>query len=303
VNRTMGVHVGVNYDGPVGAPLLVVGLDLSAEDWERIVNEYRADDDPGLFVVRWYEGEQPLDNPVQNARDWFDKREAQMHKLNAVCYPCAFQAYNEIADDQAEAYCAFEAERLYLMHNAGLRSCVGNFSVGTPHESKWALYELMLDEMCNCPTSYDVLGLHEYASSLADVANPWHVGRFALPEVAPYVRDCHIAIAETGLDWVEQRGGAWRNQGLSSAEYLGVLEAIDRRYDDLRRQGWKIEGAAVYQAGVPNWRAYDVSEMLPFPYAEPEPWPEGEWVQVPDAITEWTDGDVRYRTRTERWTE
>lgn len=300
MNRTMGVHVGVNYDGPVGAPLLVVGLDLSAEDWERIADEYSAEDDPGLFIVRWYEGQQPLDNPVQNARDWFDKREAQMHKLSAMCSPCAFQAYNEIADDQAEAYCAFEVERLRLMHDARLRSCVGNFSVGTPHESKWPIYKPMLDAMNNGALGYDTLSLHEYASSLADVANPWHVGRFALPEVAPYVRDCHIAITETGLDWVEQRGGPYRFLGLSSADYLRVLEAIDRRYDELRDQGWKIDGAAVFHAGVPEWDGYDVSAMLPFRYAEPEPEPE-RWETV--SVCEFDAGDEHLRSTIERRVE
>ena len=31
--------------------------------------------------------------------------------------------------------------------------------------------------------------------------------------------------------------------------------------------------------------------------------PSGRWVQVPWAMIDWTDGDVLYRTRTERWEE
>lgn len=56
---------------------------------------------------------------------------------------------------------AFEAERLRLLAELGLRGVVGNFATGTPELALWPAFLPALDA---CERYHGLLGLHEYAS-------------------------------------------------------------------------------------------------------------------------------------------
>lgn len=149
-----------------------------------------------LIVVRWVEPRQDLTAPEAEAEAWFARHAAQMRQMSAGDSNVIFEGYNEIPDSMAAAFARFELRRLALMHAAGLRSVVGNWSVGVPNEKVWPTYKPMLDEMW--PT--DFVGMHCYWVDYADISNPWHTARWTLPEIKPYLDGKKIAVTECGRD-------------------------------------------------------------------------------------------------------
>lgn len=199
---------------------------------------------------------QPLDNPVQRAREYVDRYLPEWLRWSQHG-PVAFEGYNEVgtgkgnAEDWAiaEAYCVFEVERLRLMHEAGLRAVIGNFSVGHPHQSLWPVYKPMLDAM----GPGDYLGLHEYWETTAELDDCWLCGRWAAPKVAPYLQGVPIVVTECG-----RGAGGWRGR-ISAEEYLAELE----QYANILANSEQVLGATVFTAANnPNlWPAYLVDDM------------------------------------------
>jgi hypothetical protein len=78
--NNIGIQIiGDNYDPAMlinpngGKPRVTKLVDCSLSYYQRV----RAVVGPmGLVVIRWVTENQPLDNPVQNARDWFELRRA-----------------------------------------------------------------------------------------------------------------------------------------------------------------------------------------------------------------------------------
>ncbi len=248
----IGLHIVGGFRGDLGRPHLVKLVDVSKE----YVREVRQATGPAcIIIVRWIDGgQQPLDNPVQNARNWFARHEADMRAMAPGDLNVVFEGYNETDNGSpdspnAVAYCAFEVERLRLMHQAGFRAIIGNFSVGTPHESVWAKYKPMLDAMC----PGDFLGLHEYWENAQQLDDRWLCGRWTkMPELA----GVPVAITECA------RGGprGWHGS-LDPAGYLAELE----RYDAIMAASPNVLGGVVYTAGAtPDAaRGYDPSEIWP----------------------------------------
>lgn len=282
ISRSIGLYQGVHYRGPLGRPRFMVMQDPSIED---VATARLAVGEECLIAVRWYHDPQDLSNPLANARQWFYQHQGQMQQM-AKLGRVVFSGYNEIAKEQAEAYAAFELERLRLMHEAGYGAGLFNFSVGTPDEETWPRYQRVLEAM----TDSDVLLFHEYATDWYDLDNDWHVLRFARPEFRRYIRGKRIAVAEIGADHlddpglpIERRGYAGWRRFLAPEQFMLWLARFGELYDaaaqELRADGVTFEGAAAYQAGLPggDWWAFDVTSIWPTVvslYADPPPAPE-----------------------------
>lgn len=252
----IGLHIVEGFAGNLGTPRVVKLLDVSPAH----VQQVRERVGPRcVIIIRWYEQSQPLD--AGSAVAWFGRRLAVMRDMNAYG-PVAFEGYNEIADSEAAAYCAFEIDRLRLMHAAGLRAVVGNFSVGTPDLPTWAAYRPMLDEM----QDGDWLGLHEYWSDSVDVSNVWHVGRWRL---VPALDGIQIAVTECGRDRAENRGEAGWRRTCNADQFLADLRA----YNAILMQQDRILGATVFGGGriYSDWTAFDVNNIWPRVVAEYNP--------------------------------
>jgi len=254
----LGLHIIEGYSGQLGQPRLVKLVDASVG----YVRQVRAQVGPRcVIIIRWYEQQQPLDDPITRARQWFDGRVAEMLAMSAYG-PIAFESYNEIPDHQAAAYCRFECERLALMHAAGVRAVVGNFSVGTPALPTWDIYRPMLQAM----REGDLLGLHEYWSDHADLGNHWHVGRWRL---VPALDGVPIVVTECGRDRVENRGAAGWRRTCNADEFLADLRA----YNSILMEQDRVLGATVFTGGriYSDWTAFDVNDLWPRVVAEYNP--------------------------------
>ena len=309
ISRKIGLHIeggtSVPLVSPTGvSPTVVKLVNVSPE----YVAQVRKQVGPNtLIVIRWTEAEQPLDNPVENARRWFDRRRRQMEEIDPnrgyLDDIVAFEGYNEIPDELASAYCAFEIERLRLMHEAEFNSVIGNFSIGTPDFPVWAVYKPMLDAM----GPGDYLGLHEYWANWRDMSNTYHLLRFTRPEVEPFLRGKRIILTECGRDRIEDGGlpsGEWGYRGWRAdpectpekyAEELWELgTALDRH--DL------VVGACVFGVGGFGWGDFDVTGLWPRVVAEYEPEPveppAERWETV--NVCEFDAGDEHLRSTIER---
>jgi len=216
-----------------------------------------------LILVRWVESEPEQDRLVrlgaEGARQWYARRRPEMVAMAARDPNIAFEGLNEVPDELAVVYCAFELERLRLMHGEGLRAVAGNFSVGVPDPPVWAVYEPMLRAM----GPGDLLGLHEYWVDHDDLGNPWHVGKW---RIVPRLQSVNIVVTECGRDVVERRGLAGWQRSCGTSEFLVDL----REYDRIITAAPNVRGACVFQMGSPDpkWRAFDTTPIWPAVVAE-----------------------------------
>lgn len=258
ISNKIGLHIIMGTSVPLGRPTVVKLVDPSTA-YVREVREQVGDN--CLIVVRWYEEAQPLDVPALRAREWFERHLPQMEAISAKDHQVAYEGYNEVADTQAPAYCAFEIERLRLMNMYHLRAVVGNWSVGVPDIPTWNTYTPLL---VAAQRWGHYIGLHEYAADMFDLLDEgrWIVGRFAHPDVAPYLEGHRIVITECGLDRIGSRGQAgWKLSNITPDEYIHILRIFGAFYDYYPQ----VVGACVFQAGSPDpqWDAFDVVDLWP----------------------------------------
>lgn len=246
----LGLHIIGGYSGALGVPRVIKLVDVSPE-YVREVRQQMGR--RTVIVVRWVEAAQPLDDPPARAREWFARHEKDMQAMAAGDSNTAFEGYNEVDVGKAEhlpaarAYCAFELERLRLMQEANLKSVVGNFSVGHPHESLWPAFEPMLRAM----RPGDYLGLHEYWETPAELDDRWICGRWARPEISRYLRGVPIIVTECG-----RGAGGW--QASASPElYLQELE----KYHAILEASPNVVGATVFTVGGHGWKSYDPDQL------------------------------------------
>ena len=304
ISTKIGLHIIGGASVPLGRPAVVKLVDVSSGYVAQVRQQAGPDT---LIVVRWTQAEQHLSEPLESARGWCYHRGDQIVQMMDYG-PIAFEGYNEVADQQAAEYCRFEVERIEILHSWGASAVVGNFSVGTPHESKWPLYQPMLDAM----GPGDYLGLHEYWTDAQDILNPWHVCRFALPDVAPYLKGIPIIITECGRDRIEDHGmpeSRWGYPGwkagpnLMASQYMAELRQVGAKYAAYPN----VAGACVFAVGNdPRWANYDVREIWPYVIqqydaepVEPEPEPTGAWA-VKSQLEDEFDGE-RWRFTVEKW--
>ncbi|MHB9031928.1 MAG: N-acetylmuramoyl-L-alanine amidase [Anaerolineae bacterium] len=195
------------------------------------------------ILIRWVRQEQPLDNPVQNARDWFELHRAFI--LETKSDYTLFEGDNEQADSDASRYCAKELERIHLVHSVGAWAAIGNWSVGVPKIEVWPIYKPLVDAC----TGQDAMAFHEYCIDTADIENRWHCGRWTL---VPMLAGKRIVITEFNRDVVEKQG----QQGGVTMEDLA-------KYGALLDQHPNVLGVTVYQTGSfdPQWAPFEVSGL------------------------------------------
>ncbi len=258
MNR-IGLHIIGGTSLALGRPRIVKLMDCSPEYKAQVRDEVGPE---CLIVVRWWEREQYLGDPEGEAERWFYRHEAQMRAMarqstgdgdpNVV-----FEGYNEIPDELAAKFAAFELRRLQLMHAAGLRTGVGSWSVGVPDFPTWRTYQPVLEAM----RTGDVVCLHEYWADGEDLGRNWICGRFAHPQVAPYLAGKQIAITECGRDIVCGRGARGWQKTCDADTFFRELQ----RYGALLAQYQQVIGATVFTVGGsdPQWKPFDPSVIWP----------------------------------------
>jgi len=249
--RKVCPHIEGGWAGNIGRPPVVKLVNVSPE-YVRQVRQAVGPDT--LIIIRWVEAEQPLDNPQERAGQWMARRTDAMIAMTDYGrdVAVAFEGYNEIPDSEAVAYCQFERERVISMHVLGLRSVVGNWSVGTPDMPVWATYQPLLDVL----RDGDLVGLHEYWIDGPDIDNPWHCARWQLVRA---LQGVPLVVTECGRDVVEGRGHAGWIGYVTAEPYLAELRA----YDALLCQYPNVVGATVFTMGqfANQWRWFDVGAI------------------------------------------
>lgn len=233
--------------GPNGEKPRVVKLVDPSVEFVRMVRRTVGDD--CLIIIRFYERDQSLGAPQAAAQAWYMRHIGQ---ILAMTDPnVAFEGYNEIADSAAHAYAQFELERLRLLHAAGQRAVIGNWSVGTPDIPIWATYRPVLEAL----KPGDFVGLHEYWADAEMLNNPWFCGRWVhVPELQA-LRPEQVIITECGRDNVAGRGGPWQGY-VDASTYTSELA----RYAQIAAPRL----ATVFTGGnTTGWEGYDVNAIWP----------------------------------------
>jgi len=280
ISRKIGLHI-INSTGLVlGQPAVVKLVDPSLDYYRKVRTEVGAD---CLIVVRWYHPVQSVEVPVPNAMGWY-----QAHFWFIDALPTServvYEGWNEIGDAQAAHYASFELARLQLLHGAGRRACIGNWSVGVPDLNVWPVYAPVIAAMRDT----DVVGLHEYWSDRADIDNLWHVRRFTLPAVARNLAGKQIVVTECGRDIVEGKGQPGWQHTTDAAGFLADLRRAGELYDGCAN----VIGACVFQTGStdPQWgpfNAYPVWPQVVAEYGAPvsTPVPPPVLIPTPPAVS------------------
>lgn len=261
----IGLHIIGGWGGNLGNPRLVKLMDVGPG----YVGEVRQAIGPeALIIVRWWQADQSLDQPVERARAFVARYRDQMLAMARVAGPnIAFEGYNEVGDGQAEAYALFEVERLRLMHELGLRAVVGNWSVGTPDIPTWRIYQPVLDAMA----PGDFVGLHEYWADETDLSNRWLCGRWSL---VPQLAGKPIVVTECGRDAIGSRGQPGWRRTCGPDTFLSELRA----YNALMEQFPNVVGATVFTTPGPGgtWSDFDPTPIWPqvvASYSNPQSYP------------------------------
>ncbi len=249
--------------------------------------------DPDVFLVARYT---PLPHPDFN--NWDPIAEAR--KFAELILPIAtesrrlaaidcWESFNEPAiatEAQMASYARFEAERTRLLAQAGVRSCIGNFSTGQPPLELWPAFFPALEA---AQQAGGYLALHEYSApylwfgSGAHQLNPqadegdegWLTLRYRKAYrqyLQPAGLDIPLVITETGVDGLvgnrpgpgEARGwqdfGAfWQAEGAVNNSVFGFYMEQLAWYDaELQKDDYVI-GAAIFALAAPTgWLSYEI---------------------------------------------
>lgn len=221
----------------------------------------------------------------------------------------AWEACNEpVADtpDKMKRLADYEAERVRLLAEHGLRSVVGNFATGHPPLELWPHF---VPALAAARQYNGFLGLHEYSAPIMQ----YHAGALQ-PDNGPdegdegwltlryrkayrnYLQplgygDLPLLITECGLDgMVSNRPGpekakgwqdfvqTWLDNGLRN-DPPGVYMDQLIWYDTELQKDAYVKGATIFLAGAsPGWESYDIlgrtAELLQ-QYLEVHPQPTG----------------------------
>ena len=272
--RKICPHIMGGYIGAIGSPPVVKLVDVSPP-YVRQVRKIVGPDT--LIIVRWTQKDdhQPLDDPRRHARRFVMSHVGEMVVMTGYGRDTniAFSGYNEIPDSHAEPFRRFECQRLEEMHGFGLRSVVGDWSVGVPDFPTWTIYQPLLDAM----GPEDILGLHEYWIDLADIANRYHIGRFSM---VPALAGIPTVITEGGRDRVEDQGHAGWIGYCNSEEYLSEIRAADKVYCRYPQ----ILGVTLFTIGQfdHKWDRFNLAAIWDRVVAEQEPWQAQQPIPVPE---------------------
>jgi hypothetical protein len=243
--RKIGLHTVGGFAGAYGPSPVIKLVNVSPEYWRQVRQQVGPNT---LMIWRKTLGDQPLNNPVNNARGFYNRYRGEMLQCLGYGGRCAMSTYNEIDDPVADAYNLFLVELLRLAHVDNIPVCVGDWSVGRPDLPVVLKYAGALNAM----HSGDIVGLHEYWSDTADIANSWHCGRWVH---SPLLMEHDLAITECGRDIVEDgmdAQGKVKYKGRPGWQYTCNEDEIIGDfgvYDQLLQRYPRVIGAVVFSAG------------------------------------------------------
>jgi len=225
-------------------------------------------------------------DPVQAARAFVAQNLAEYKRHPGVDY---WEGINEpVMKERMGWFAAFEAERVRVMAENGLRTAVGAFSAGVP---EWEEFAQFLPAIEAAKKHGGILTLHEYDAPLMDrsvgMALP---GRPSYPNrgvlalryrwwyedfLKPRGLVIPLVISEAGIDGaIGNRPGPkadgwlhfpkyWAQSGLGDDPVRLYIQQLTW-YDNQLRQDDYVIGFAVFTAGPMNddWKSYDITPIL-----------------------------------------
>lgn len=240
-----------------------------------------------VTVARPQGGDPTMDeDPIQAARDYVARHLAYYRDNPGVDY---WEGLNEPnAGDHIEWLAAFEAERVRVMAQHGLRAAVGAFSTGVP---EWEDFRTFLPAVEAAYRHGGILTLHEY-----DAPTMQRSVGMALPGMSarsdsgtlllryrwwyedllrPRGIVVPLVISEAGVDGgIPNRPGPrglgwrdftgyWGDQGLGTDGVRMYLDQLAWYDAELRRDDYVV-GCAIFTAGAmgSDWASFDVTDIL-----------------------------------------
>lgn len=245
------------------------------------------EESPSTVIVGRVNVVQPLEGDPRQAARVFVARHLGTYQVNpAIDY---WEGINE-PDIKGKMiwYAEFEAERVRVMAQHGLKTAVGSFSTGVP---EWEGFEQFLPAIRAAKQHGGILTLHEYDAPTMDRSmgaglpgHPNHPDRGALTLryrwwyedlLKPRGLVIPLVVSEAGVDGkVHNRPGPegdgwkdfhgyWAQQGLGGNPYQVYIRQL-RWYDQQVRQDDYVIGWTLFTVGAMNedWESYDVTDML-----------------------------------------
>jgi hypothetical protein len=190
----------------------------------------------------------------------------------------AWEGYNEpVASDaeQMRRLADMEAERVRLLAEHGIRSVIGNFSVGLPPLEDWTHFRPTLE---SAREHGGYLGLHEYSAPVMQFGTEGDEGWLTLryrkvyrQHLIPAGLDLPLVITECGIDGTV--GGShpgpagqgwkhyvdyWAEQGMGTDGAGNYVEQLAWYDGELAKDDYVV-GAAVFAINATShWKSYDI---------------------------------------------
>lgn len=226
--------------------------------------------------------------PEKAARDFVD-RQIERYLLNP--YVDYWEGWNEPDPnlDHMEWYARFEAERVRLLAQHGLKAAVGGFSTGVPEMDE---FELFLPAIEAAIEHGGILSLHEYGAPTMMYlygdplpGYPTYPDRGSLTfRYRWYYRDIleprglvlPLVISEAGIDGIIGMGRPgpnghgwddfeeyWVAQGLGENGVDAFINQLNWYDNGVREDGYVIGFTVFTAGGIEQWKQYDINEILP----------------------------------------
>ena len=283
----LGIHVQWNNSPEIMEfvrrmkPAVVKGIgDLG------FMNELKKESPSTVTVARLAGSLQMEGDPAQAARRYVAEHLEDYQHNPAVDY---WEGVNEpdVGDTMAW-FAAFEAERVRVMAEHGLRTAVGGFSAGVP---EWEEFGAFLPAIRAAKRYGGIFAVHEYDAPTLDRSagaglpgHPNYADRGALALryrwwyedfLKPQNLVVPLVISEAGVDGLvrdrpgpEGKGwrnftGYWEEQGLGGDDAQVYLRQLAWYDAELQKDNYVI-GCALFTAGAMNedWRSYDITDIL-----------------------------------------
>jgi len=202
------------------------------------------------------------------AREWWESVQGALLDARDVIGSFVVQGFNEWGGDLGQ-FAVFEAERLRILHDNGLRGGFGAFSVGMPPTAAWGRELSPILEVAN---PRDVRLAHAYWSYRRTMTNPWWFTRFTLEhKETPELKRWGLVLSEIGRDVIEDPGvdrRDWGKRGWKRSCSLGTfvndLWEANRMLRPYGPEGsGEVLGATIYTGGqiFEKWQAFDCNEV------------------------------------------
>lgn len=226
--------------------------------------------------------------PEETARDFVAY---QLEQYLANPYVDYWEGWNEPDPnlDRMDWYARFEAERVRLLAQHGLKAAVGGFATGVPEMDE---FELFLPAIETAIEHGGILSLHEYgAPDMMFLYGDPLPGFPTYADRGPlnfryrwYYRDIleprglvlPLVISEAGIDGIIGLGRPgpgghgwadfsdyWVQQGLGGSGVEAFINQLNWYDNGVREDGYVIGFTVFTAGGIAQWKEYDINTILP----------------------------------------